>query len=99
MLVIRSKVKVTWSKFKKNLEDSKSGALDPSGLNSRKSRKKGMGPGPKWFDSRSPEKKIKRGHCTLVVEIPGNPEEQDGAQPKWLNPEIRKSLMGTGPRD
>ena len=48
-------------KVKNGLEDSKSGALDPSGLNSRKSRRKEMGPGPKWFDSRNPEKKIKRG--------------------------------------
>ena len=36
-----------------------------------------MGPGPKWFDSKNSERKVKKGHWTLVVEILGNPEKQE----------------------
>ena len=58
-----------------------------------------MGPGPKWFDSRNPEKKIKRGTGPKWLKFQEIQKNKNGARPKWLNPEIRKSLMGTGPRD
>ena len=90
----RSKVKVTRSKFKKDLEDSKCGALDPSGLNSRKSKRKrnGIRTQVVWFQKSG--EKNKKGHWIQVVEILGNPKNSYGNQPKWFNLEIEKELKG-----
>ena len=85
-------------KVKNDLEDSKKWDTGPKWFKFQESREKVNGTRPKWFDSRNPEKKIKRGHWTLVVEIPGNPEEQKWGPAQVVKSKNPEKLMGNQPK-